>query len=102
MYYVLHAIFFCQILDDGAVMGNNVTLQVYFADVDTRGTGQVVYRLADNLSDLGPLQTIVEMVADGDNRFEGNYDTVFSVTWVEVGYFDQNTDLVSSFLSRNQ
>lgn len=83
-------------------MGNNVTLQVYFADVDTRGTGQVVYRLADNLSDLGPLQTIVEMVADGDNRFEGNYDTVFSVTWVEVGYFDQNTDLVSSFLSRNQ
>ena len=83
-------------------MGNNVTLQVYFADVDTRGTGQVVYRLAANLSDLGPLQTIVDMVADGDNRFEGNYDTVFSATWVEVGYFDQNSDLVSSFLSRNQ
>ena len=67
-------------------------LEVFRADVDTRGAGSVFYGLR---SDIGILSQYVAAAAAIDSRFAGCYDRVFTVTWDSVGYFDQNNNLVS-------
>lgn len=67
---------------------------VFEADVDTRAAGQVYFGLRSG--DIGNLQQFVDTASAIDRRFAGCFDRVFTATWDSVGYYDRNSDPVST------
>ena len=61
----------------------------FWADVDTRGTGEIYYKETNDSSLLD--STTLEFLKAFDNF---SPTSLFVATWDGVGYFDNNTDLV--------
>lgn len=69
---------------------NGTLIAPFWADADTRGTGQVYYRSTDN-------QTLLQKMAQDINETIGETffpEYLFVSTWHEVGYYNRNTDKV--------
>ena len=82
--------------DPFPVMGPGLVAP-FWADVDTRGTGEVYYRETNDTLLLS--NVTLEIRRDFENFTDFTPTTLFIATWDEVGYFDNNTDLVSSKLN---
>ena len=76
-------------------LGNGLQLIApYWADVDTTGTGQVWYRETDNRQLLDRAQREINRVFSQQRNFVPI--NLFIATWDHVGYYNGNTDKVSS------
>jgi len=75
-------------------LSNDLALiAVYWADVDTRGTGHVWYRAT---TDTALRNEARELIRSGFiNQMTFNPDYLFIATWDSVGYYNQRTDKVS-------
>ena len=66
----------------------------FWADVDTRGTGEVYYRETNDTSLLSNVTLDIQSAFVDFINFTPT--SLFIATWDEVGYFNSNTDLVKS------
>lgn len=66
----------------------------FWGDVDTRGTGQILYRETTD-SDLLE-QTRLDVLNQYPEITSFNPSSLFIATWDHVGYYDSHTDLVSN------
>ena len=70
----------------------------FWADVDTRGTGEVFYSessaMQGNIA-IG-VQTAIEIQIAFEEFKNFTPTSVFTATWNSVGYFENKTDLVRS------
>ena len=72
----------------------------FWADADTRGSGAVYYRLTTNNADDEELvRGYIQRAFPQNLPFFPSYVVV--VTWSNVGYFEQGSDLVSTFNIHN-
>ena len=75
-------------------LGNGLQLIApYWADVDTRGTGQVWYRETANPDLLNRAQREIRRVFSTQENFVPI--NLFIATWDHVGYYDNRTDKVN-------
>jgi len=68
----------------------------FWADVDTRGSGNVYYRVSSNESDIGPIIELLDQQFP-DLSDSWDIDHVLIVTWEDVGYYDIKDDKKNSF-----
>ena len=71
----------------------------FYADIDTRGGGQVYWRASDQAEDLSRAANLVSRYYEASRDFVPG--EVVVVTWDTVGYFDMNTDKVSRYNENN-
>ena len=64
----------------------------YWADVDTRGTGAVWYRMTNDTALLNRAMQQIHTAFIDQSGFSPNF--LFITTWEAVGYFSHKTDLV--------
>ena len=65
----------------------------YWADVDTRGTGQIFYRQTTNPTLLSrATREIQAAIPDSENV---TIQSLLIATWNNVGYYSRNTDKVN-------
>ena len=69
----------------------------YWADVDTRGTGNVWYRQSEDLSLLNRAGDEIRAAFPSLGFFTPSY--LFIATWDHVGYFSSHTDKVCSAIA---
>ena len=68
----------------------------FWSDVDTRGRGTVYYRISNDQMLLDRVAANIQ--ATFPDSFSGFYPTsVLVVTWDDVGYYSNGSDLVSSW-----
>ena len=81
---------------------NNKIIAPYWADVDTRGTGNIYYR---QTTDPGFLNTVTEQIRTAfPNSQVVSVDNILIATWDRVGYYPERTDKVNNsviFLIQN-
>lgn len=67
-------------------------IAAFYADIDTRGVGQVYWRASQQAEDVDRAANLV-----GQYYSKANFQPreVVVVTWDQVGYFDMKTDKVS-------
>ena len=82
--------------DPFPVMGPGL-IAPFWADVDTRGSGEVYYRETNNSNLLGNVTLEIQSAFVDFADFTPT--SLFIATWVEVGYFDNNTDLVRTMFA---
>ena len=75
-------------------MGTNKIIAPYWADVDTRGTGQVFYRQTTDPSLLA--RATSEIRAAFPESGNVTITDLLIVTWDNVGYYYQKSDKVST------
>ena len=61
----------------------------FYADIDTRGVGQVYWRASDQAEDIDRAANLVKQYYEGA-RFQPQ--EVVVISWDQVGYFDSRTD----------
>ena len=71
----------------------------FYADIDTRGGGQVYWRASGQAEDLSRAANLVSRYYEASRDFVPG--EVVVVTWDTVGYFDMNTDKVSRYNEDN-
>ena len=64
----------------------------FYADIDTRGGGQVYWRASDQAEDRSRAANLVVRYYEASKDFVPG--EVVVVTWDTVGYFDMQTDKV--------
>jgi len=64
----------------------------FWADVDSRGTGQVHFSESTNANLLDRVNREIKRVFPAQVPFTASY--LFIVTWKGVGYFDSKTDKI--------
>ena len=70
----------------------------YWADVDTRGTGDIYFKTTTDDCLLSLAREIIQRgtcQVTEVSRFKPKW--LLIVTWYQVGYYKQNTDLVCNF-----
>ena len=67
----------------------------YWADVDTRGTGEVTYRETADPDLLDKAARYVRLGFMNQQEFHPSH--LFIATWDGVGYYEENTDKVCSY-----
>ena len=72
--------------------GSDQIIAPYWADVDTRGTGQIFYRQSTNASLL--IRATNEIRAALPASQGVNIQNLLIATWNNVGYYYYNTDKV--------
>ena len=72
--------------------GNYKIIAPYWADVDTRGTGDIYYRQSTDPSLLARATSeIREAIPESQNI---TIENLLIATWYKVGYYNQNSDKV--------
>ena len=69
----------------------------FWADVDTRGTGEVYFKETTNATLLDLARKVIQRAAHqvaGLSRFKPKW--LLIATWYQVGYFSSHTDRVST------
>ena len=74
-------------------INDSALITPYWGDVDTRGTGDVLYRQTSDSSLLENARSDVLSVYTEFTSFTPT--SLLIATWDHVGYFDSQTDLVS-------
>ena len=72
----------------------------FWADVDTRGTGEVYFRETTNITLLTLARNVIRRATHqvaGLSRIQPKWMLI--ATWFEVGYFSNHTDLVNKLLN---
>ena len=64
----------------------------YWADVDTRGTGQIFYRQTNDFTLLTRATNEIQMAFPASQNI--SVANLVIVTWDSVGYYDRQTDKV--------
>jgi len=106
--YLLQAYMFSQVNDNGVISfgsrynvrtplsfplsGNNKIIAPYWADVDTRRTGNVYYRQTTDPSLL--MRTTSEIRAAYPRSLNTTISNLLIATWDKVGYYSMNSDKV--------
>ena len=72
--------------------GNNKIIAPYWADVDTRGTGNIYYRQTTDSSLLA--RATSEIRAAFPESRNVTIKNLLVATWYKVGYYYQNSDKV--------
>ena len=72
--------------------GNNKIIAPYWADVDTRGTGNIYYRQTTDSSLLA--RATSEIRAAFPESRNVTIKNLLIATWYKVGYYYQNSDKV--------
>ena len=106
--FCLYIYFFTQVSDNGVISfnstfnlstplslplnGTNKIIAPYWADVDTRGTGNIYYRQTNDSSLLA--RATSEIGAAFPESQNVMIKHLFIVTWDGVGYYNKNTDKV--------
>ena len=73
-------------------MIDTALIAVFWADVDTRGSGEVFYRQTNESHFVANVTESIRGAFEGADEFVPT--TLFIATWKSVGYFDRNTDQV--------
>jgi len=73
--------------------GTDKIIAPYWADVDTRGTGDIYYRQTTDPSLLA--RATSEIRAAFPDSLDVTISNMFIVTWDKVGYYNRNSDKVS-------
>ena len=67
-------------------------IAVFYADVDSRGSGQITYRTTSDPDLLKRVQNDLKLGFPGARRFQPI--EVFIATWNEVGYYEEKSNKV--------
>lgn len=70
-------------------------IAVFWADIDTRGSGEVFYRQTNESYSVANVTESIHEAFEGADDFVPT--TLFIATWKSVGYFDRNADQVCIF-----
>lgn len=76
------------------------TIAPFYADVDTRGTGSLFFRVTEDREVLQRADDIVHRAFLDEDGFASR--SAFVATWDRVGYFDTMTDKVRVMLALTQ
>ena len=77
-------------------LANNPVVAPFWADVDTRGTGKVWIRETNSSIILNRAREHIQKAFEFDNPICFQPQPAFISTWDGVGYYDSQTDLVST------
>ena len=77
--------------------GTDKIIAPYWADVDTRGTGDIYYHQTTDPSLLA--RATSEIITAYPNSPNLTIKNLFIATWDRVGYYDQRTDKVSWYVT---
>ena len=72
--------------------GTQQIIAPYWADVDTRGTGQIFYRQSTDPSLLARASREIQTAISSSQNV--NIINLLIATWDEVGYYDEKIDKV--------
>ncbi len=71
---------------------NNRLIAPLWADADTTGVGTVTYGTNSDSATLTRVQQSIAAAYPDQSAFSPTY--AFIITWNEIGYYSENTDLV--------
>lgn len=80
---------------DAIIPIGHAIISPFLADVDTHLSGNIFYRETQEPSLLDAATSLIKKSFSAESRFQAN--SLFIVTWDDVGYYDGKNDKVNSF-----